>query len=197
VSGRVRDADQNQALASACSLRRRTAPRCRRLPVVARVGLLLLALVGFTAVVWAAGEDAPLAPPDTASPAATLATLLDGVEAAYAARETGKTDRAQLAVLRKDVLPWLLRAISSARSRLGAGGGGAVDVAGQIVGRQPDGARWAASAAAPRCAVDGTSVVVARPIGVGSRTDELVYRCGVDHGPAGAGVPRRAASSPA
>jgi hypothetical protein len=105
VSGRVRDADQNQALASACSLRRRTAPRCRRLPVVARVGLLLLALVGFTAVVWAAGEDAPLAPPDTASPAATLATLLDGVEAAYAARETGKTDRAQLAVPRKGVLP--------------------------------------------------------------------------------------------
>jgi hypothetical protein len=67
--------------------------------------LLLLALVGFPAVVWAAGEDAPLAPPDTASPAATLATLLDGVEAAYAARETGKTDRAQLAVLRKGVLP--------------------------------------------------------------------------------------------
>jgi MscS family membrane protein len=59
-------------------------------------GLLLLAVAGFPAAARAAAENAPLAPPDTASPAATVATLLNGVEAAYATRATGRADAARV-----------------------------------------------------------------------------------------------------
>jgi MscS family membrane protein len=64
--------------------------------VWALAGLLLLAVAGLPAAARAAGESAPLAPPDTASPSATLATLLDGVEAAYAARAAGGADAARV-----------------------------------------------------------------------------------------------------
>jgi MscS family membrane protein len=57
--------------------------------------LLMLAVVGAHAGAWAQGKGAPLAPPDTASPSATLGTLLEGLEAAYAARATGRADAAR------------------------------------------------------------------------------------------------------